>query len=286
MSIRSALLPFPACALLLGGAVAAPQATFPAVATTVAQAQPSARAGLPPQIAQLRFAVLIPEEVLRRPVPDPAAETEIMRALVQGGFRVVDPTQQERNSARNLLRSPSAQAARDLQTRLQADYLITGEAFAEEHGAVSGLRGYTARLEVKVVDLASGQIVHAQAFQGSGVGLTDALAGKTALMNVGRAAGAQLPALLVRALGEAPQTARRALVLRIAGDPTFSQVSGLLTRLGAQPGVGDTVIRNVDAGGAVLEVQFGGSVAELGLLLERLGLTVTGLTGNELTARF
>lgn len=281
MPIRAPFLILPVCAALFGGAAAAPASASP----TLAQASPQS-SPLPPRIAQLRFAVLIPEEILRRPVPDPAAETEIMRAMIQGGFRVVDPTQQERNSVRNLLRSPSAQATRDLQTRLQADYLITGEAFAEEHGAVAGLRGYTARLEVKVIDLASGQVVYTQAFQGSGVGLTDAVAGKTALMNVGRAAGAQLPALLVRALGEAPQTARRAMVVRIAGDPTFSQVSGLLGRLGEQAGMGDAVIRNVDAGGALLEIQYSGSVAELGLLLERLGLTVTGLTGNELTARF
>ena len=40
-----------------------------------------------------RVMVVIPEEHLRRPVPDPAAETEIIRRLVDVGFRLVDQTQ-------------------------------------------------------------------------------------------------------------------------------------------------------------------------------------------------
>src|SRR5690554_6211442 len=40
-----------------------------------------------------RIMVVIPEEHLRRLVPDPAAETEVIRRLVDAGFRLVDQTQ-------------------------------------------------------------------------------------------------------------------------------------------------------------------------------------------------
>lgn len=207
------------------------------------------RVTLAPQVAQARVSVLIPEAILRRPVPDPAAETEIMRALIEAGYRVVDPGKQQRNAERNLLRGQDLNALPDLQTRLNADYLVTGEAFAEEYGAVSqGVRGYTARLEVKVIDLASGQIVYSKAFQGSGIGATDAIAGKTALMNVGRAAGRELPGLLNEALQGRTSVAQRAYVLRILTPASFSQVNALSGRLKAQPSVSEVMIRSVDSG--------------------------------------
>lgn len=251
---------------------------------------PTAQAGtvvLAPQVAQARISVLIPEEIIRRPVPDPAAETEIMRALIEAGYRVVDPGQQKRNAERNLLRGQDLNALPDLQTRLNADYLVTGEAFAEEYGAVAqGVRGYTARLEVKVIDLASGQVVYSKAFQGSGVGATDALAGKTALMNVGRTAGRELPGLLNQVLQGRTSVAQRAQVLRILTPVSFSQVNALAGRLKAQPGVNDVVIRSVDAGGALLDIMSSESASALASHLENLGLQISGLTGNEISVRF
>lgn len=241
---------------------------------------------LAPQVAQARFAVLIPEAILRRPVPDPAAETEIMRAMIGSGYRLVDPGTQKRNAERELLRGQDLNALPDLQSRLNADFLITGEAFAEEYGAVAGgLRGYTARLEVKVIDLASGQIVHSEAYQGSGVGATDAIAGKTALMNVGRKAGQQLPGLLNQVLQGRSAVAQRAYVVRILTPASFSQVNALAKKLKAA-GAHDVMVRSVDSGGALLEVVADGGTSDVAALLEGQGLTVTGLTGNEISVRY
>ena len=247
---------------------------------------PLPRVTLAPQVAQARFAVLIPEVILRRPTPDPAAETEIMRALIGTGYRVVDPGTQKRNAERNLLRGQDLSALPDLKTRLNADYLVTGEAFAEEYGQVSGgLRGYTARLEVKVVDLASGQVVFSEAFQGSGVGTTDAIAGKTALMNVGRQAGQRLPALLNQVLQGQTTVAQRAYMIRILTPVSFAQVKALSTRLQAA-GAREVMIRSVDAGGALLEVVADGDASDVATLLEAQGLSVSGLTGNEISVRY
>ncbi|WP_295815123.1 hypothetical protein [uncultured Deinococcus sp.] len=242
-----------------------------------------------PALTQTRIAVLIPESILRRPVPDPAAETEISRALVGAGLKVVDLSTSLRLNERETLRAgPSGQTAWvDLKSRLAADVLVTGEAFAEEYGNVAGgTRGYTSRLEVKVIDLSSGQVLHSQAYQGSGIGATDALAGKTALMNVGRAAGTQLPATLIRALQSAGPTAPRAFTVRIKPPVTFGTVQTLITKLSAQRGVSVATLRNIDAAGAVLDVTYQGAATDLAGLLERLGLSVTGLNGLDLSARF
>ncbi|MDO4264136.1 MAG: hypothetical protein Q4C67_08050 [Deinococcus sp.] len=269
--------------LLLLGSPAAAQA----MQTGDLQTSPGLRLRLDPQVAQARISVLIPEEIIRRYVPDPAAETEIMRALIEAGYRVVDPGTQKRNAERNLLRGQDLNAIPDLRTRLNADYLVTGEAFAEEYGAVSqGVRGYTARLEVKVIDLASGQIVYSKAFQGSGVGATDAVAGKTALMNVGRMAGRELPGLLNEALQGKSSVAQRAYVLRILTPASFTEVNALAARLKAQPGIGDVMIRSVDSSGALLEIVSAESAPALAARLETLGLAVSGLTGNEISVRF
>ncbi|MDV6373033.1 hypothetical protein [Deinococcus arenicola] len=243
-----------------------------------------------PALAQTRIAVVIPEVILRRPVPDPAAETEIGRSLVESGLRLVDASQQVVNATREIVRaSPTlnAGALAELRTRLNADVLITGEAFAEEYGAVAGgLRGYTARLEVKVIDLATGQVLHTQAFQGSAANATDALAGKTALMNVGKAAGALLPGKIMGALQGGGTVAPRAYVMRAAPPVTFAQINALGSRLRGNSAVGAFTIRAVDTAGASAEVQFTGSAAELAALLESLGVRVSGLTGSEITIQF
>lgn len=243
-----------------------------------------------PQLGQTRIAVVIPEVILRRPVPDPAAETEIGRALIGSGLRVVDASQQVLNATRELVRgraSLDAQAVAELRIRLNADILVTGEAFAEEYGAVAGgLRGYTARLEVKVIDLASGQLLHSQAFQGSAANATDALAGKTALMNVGKAAGAVLPNIILSALQGSGTVAPRQYALKVAPPTSFTQVNDLSSRLKTNSTVQGVTIRAVDTAGAALEVQFAGSPTELAALLESLGIKVVGLTGSEITIRF
>ena len=45
------------------------------------------------QIKKFRVAVVIPEQHLSEPIPDPAGETEVIRQLIKEGFRVVDAKQ-------------------------------------------------------------------------------------------------------------------------------------------------------------------------------------------------
>ena len=141
--------------------------------------------------SDLKVLVLIPEQVIRRVVPDPAAETEIQRVLIASGFRVIDIKQSEVLQAREdmaaVLRGGSRQALVDLGLKFNADVLISGEAFAEEIVPVpdevraNGLRAYLARLEIKGIDLATGQLFLSAAYTGSGIAAADFIAGKTAL---------------------------------------------------------------------------------------------------------
>lgn len=241
-----------------------------------------------------RIMVLIPEEIIRNPVPDPAAETEVMRALIQGGYRVVDVRQTERLLARDQLRHGNLdpQALREIGTRFQADLLITGEAFAEELPTTpdalrdSGMQAYNARLEVKIIDLATAQVIYSGAFHAGGIGATDGIAGKTALSNAALKATPELPRTILTWLSGQGQGAGRTFTVKITALPNFRAVTDFTAALRATAGIRSVSQRHFDQGGAVIEVEYEGSPEELAALLEDLHLSVTGLSAGEITATY
>lgn len=241
-----------------------------------------------------RIMVLIPEEIIRNPVPDPAAETEVMRALIQGGYRVVDVRQTERLLTRDQLRHGNldAQALREMGTRFQADLLITGEAFAEELPTMpeairgSGMQAYNARLEVKIIDLATAQVIYSGAFHAGGIGATDGIAGKTALANAALKATPELPRTILTWLSGQGQGAGRTFTIKITALPNFRAVTDFTAALRATAGISSVSQRHFDQGGAVIEVEYEGSPEELAALLEDFNLTVTGLSAGEITASY
>ncbi|WP_272976376.1 flagellar assembly protein T N-terminal domain-containing protein [Deinococcus geothermalis] len=261
------------------------------VTVRVAVARPSLEQELKAFLTQKgdpRILVVIPEAILRRPVPDPAAETEVQRALIAAGYRVVDLKQTELNRLRDVLRGGEldAQARRELGTRFKADLLVTGEAFAEEYGAVMSQRAYTARLELKVVDLASGQIIFSNAYTSTGAAATDAVAGKTALQNVAKTAVPALPGALLGWLSGNGKAAGRTFTVRLNGVPNFKTLNDTLATLRGSAGVNAALSRQYDAAGALIEVEYDGSPEDLAGLLEDLSLTVTGLSAGEITVTY
>ncbi len=261
------------------------------VTVRVAVARPSLEQELKSFLTQKgdpRILVLIPESILRRPVPDPAAETEVQRALIAAGYRVVDVKQTEALNLRDTVRGGGldAQAYRELSTRFGADLLVTGEAFAEEYGAVLGNRAYTARLELKVIDLATGQMIFSDAFTGTGTAATDAVAGKAALGNVAKLATPNLPGTLLRWLSGNGKSAGRTFSVKLTGVPNFRTLNDLLARLRGSAGVHAALSRQFDAAGAAVEVEYDGSPEDLAQLLEDQQLAVTGLSAGEITATF
>lgn len=260
------------------------------VSVRVAVARPTLEQELKAFLARKgdpRIIVAIPEQILRRPTPDPAAETEIQRALITAGYRVVDLKQAEKNNVRDVVRGTvSAQGLQELATRYQADLLITGEAFAEEYGNVLGQRAYTARLEMKVIDLATAQIIFSDAFTGTGMSATDSVAGKTALQNVAKVAAPNLPKALLTWLSGSGQAASRTFSVRLSGVPSFKVFSETLASLRNTQGVHAALSRQYDAAGTLVEVEFDGSPEDLAVALEDLGLKVTGLSAGEISVSY
>ncbi len=235
-----------------------------------------------------RIVVVIPEVILRRIVPDPAAQTELVRALVSAGYRVVDNDQTRALAQRELVRNGQldAQAVRDIAGRFQADVLLTGEAFAEEAGTVLGQRGYTARLELKAVDLATGQVFFSDAYTSTGLGMTDAVAGKTALQNTAHLAAPVVPGVVLSWLSGNNRAAARVFTLRLLNAPSFSIFNATLAALRGVSGVSAVQSRQFDSASAVVEVEYDGNAEDLATQLEALRLTVSGLSAGEITAQF
>ncbi|WP_243759769.1 hypothetical protein [Deinococcus radiodurans] len=210
-----------------------------------------------------------------------------MRALVAAGYRVVDLKQAEQNNVRDQLRGTvSAQGLKELATRYQADLLITGEAFAEEYGNVLSQRAYTARLELKAIDLATAQVIFSDAFTGTGLAATDSVAGKTALQNVAKTAAPNLPGALLNWLSGSGKAASRTFTVRLNGAPSFKAFSDVLAALRSSQGVNAALSRQFDAAGALAEVEFDGSPEDLATMLEDLGLKVTGVSAGEIVVSF
>lgn len=102
----------------------------------------------------------IEERHVGRATLDPAAETELTLYAVESGFRVIDPEEGDRRDA---------------------DLLIVGQGMSEyatRHGNLISVR---ARIEVKAIDIDSGEIIAVDRHTAVAVGLTERIAGKSAL---------------------------------------------------------------------------------------------------------
>jgi uncharacterized protein YwlG (UPF0340 family) len=118
--------------------------------------------------------VKIPEMHIGRFVIDPAAETEFSLILQQCGFTVVD------NVSTN-----------------KADIEITGQAFSEFGMSKGNLQSCRARIEIKVRDVASGNIIAVDRQTSVAVDLAELIAAKTALQEgAGELAERILPKLV------------------------------------------------------------------------------------------
>ena len=110
-----------------------------------------------------RVAVLSVETLLRRPpVIDPAVETEANRQLLKCGFQVVDTDTVDQSQYREkiiLAVGGDDEARQWVQTELKSDIILKGEGIAVETAA----GGVEVRTEVKVVEVATGRVLAADA---------------------------------------------------------------------------------------------------------------------------
>lgn len=141
--------------------------------------------------------VIIPEEVtIRRApqqVPDPAAETAIIKHFENYGFNVVDQNQVRAIRYSELVSNAIAltpEAITQLSDRFAADILVLGEAFSvvEEERGVPGqptIQSGRARVEVRVIDADTADILAADSVHTGGIDFTAEHAGKKSLERAG-----------------------------------------------------------------------------------------------------
>lgn len=241
----------------------------------------------------LRVMILIPEQVIRRQVPDPAVETEMARVLIRQGFRVIDVAQAEKLKARDeaavVLRGGSKQALIDLGLKFGADVLITGEAFAEEvtpqppEVTQAGFRSYQARLEIKAVAFTTGELFISEAFTGIGIAVADMIAAKTALQRTAERAAPVVVAQLKHWEAGGSRVAR-VFILKVSGLSSYTQLNQLIEKIKQLPNVVAVKNRQFDSSGSELEISYSGQVDRLAVALESLDLRITNVNSGEIRA--
>jgi hypothetical protein len=120
-------------------------------------------------LREWRVMVVLPEYHIQRTIPDPAAETEIIRQFIEAGYKVVDRSayQEIRNSTPSFFKDNKKGVT--LAKKNGADLLITGEAFSERAGdasgrMMSGLVACNARIEVKAVMVDTAEVIFSDGY--------------------------------------------------------------------------------------------------------------------------
>lgn len=133
-------------------------------------------------VKDLKYAVIIPEEIINSEVPDPAAETEIMNKLIENGFKVIDQHYvEEFRYTRDVRKAlQNAGKAAEIGKELGVDVLIIGEAFTERVGEEEGLVNHRARLEAKAIKVDTGRVLYTDGIHAPADDITNETAAKSA----------------------------------------------------------------------------------------------------------
>jgi hypothetical protein len=182
--------------------------------------------------------VVLPEVVMSRPAPEPAAQTEIIRRLREAGFTVLDPPTfeevQRSEEIRRVLEG-NFDAATGVLMRGGAEVLIIGEAFAEEfrNPVTPQMPSARASVQVQVIRLGDATVAYALGEHASAVEVSPLAAGKKALQDCGaKVADKVMPWLLQ------PPTTPTTYELVVFGLSDSAQagqiVNGLQGRIGVE----------------------------------------------------
>jgi hypothetical protein len=242
-----------------------------------------------------RVAIFVDESIDGNTRQSPAS-TAIAKYFIDLGYRVLDKTQVEKNAQRDELfaasQNPAAAAA--IAQRLKVDFLVTGvlEAKSESlSSATGGLLGgilsnavktQEAILEIKLIDALSGQIAFSDRFSSKFPPVPTAPGPiDTVVSNALKPLQQRFSSWIQSALDN---VATIVYVVKVSGFD-FLGFDEFVQKLKTQAGVTGVQSRDFDAAGTNIEVTFGGNTTELARLVSRLGVTVTGVTGREITGR-
>lgn len=236
-----------------------------------------------------RIMVVIPEQHLRRQIPDPAAETEIIGQLVEERFYVVDQKQvaEIRYSDETLAAARGdLEAAAAIGRKYGAEVIITGEAFSEYVGQEEGMVLCSARVEIRAVKTDTAQILYADAKDASALAVSENIAAKRALQ---KAAGLLGPEFIeeVLAWAEIDEKEGRMITLYIP-NISYSQLIIVKEALAERiPEVDRCVQRSYTGGIGEIEVVYRGESQELAdsiqnILFEDFNIRVINYTENRI----
>lgn len=207
-------------------------------------------------LREWRVMVVIPEYHIQRAVPDPAAETEIIRQLINAGFKTIDPKvyQEIRNTDPALFKDNKKSVL--FARQKGADILVTGEAFSERASdasgsLMSGLSGCNARVEIKAITLDTGEILFADAYNSPAPQLhtSEAVASKQAL----QIAASEISGKLVTALSLRPASLSRTKIIEAGIFPDVKTSVIFRKEISKLPGVRKVHREQYDRGHLMLE---------------------------------
>lgn len=237
--------------------------------------------------------VVIPEIHIARRVPDPAGETEIIKTLIEAGFKVLDPSVykaiRDSEELGKAVKNQDAAAASRIGSRFGADIIIFGEAFSESTGLQKGMQTCRARVEARAVGTANAQILAADGKHAGGMDNAELVAGKTALRNAGALMGAYFVNALCEAQGIKKGGSNGEQVSEIVlNNATFTAAGKVETFLKGWKGV-KSVKRNFANSTARYEVLHSGELDPIATALDqgRAGVQVeiTGADDSKVEGR-
>jgi len=219
------------------------------------------------QLRNPKIAVVINEKHHWGAIPDPAAETAVIRKLTQAGFSRVTEVSEERLKYAGLTgfnaASLTAEDLRNLAQSMTVDYVVTGEAFSDSVGDVGKYIGKgkrlnviscRARVEARVYNAATGQILTADAATASAVDNSEWVAAKEALNKAGEKLADNIIAGILNAGSN--MNKEMEVVLLVPGYSYINEVKSALQEL---HGVNQVIVDDYSNGRAVLSVQYGGA---------------------------
>lgn len=150
-----------------------------------------------------RIMVIVAERHVGATVSEPSGETEIIKLLIQKGFKVVDQAQVRKIHEGELLRQlldGDMKVAKSLGRQHDADILIVGEAFSEralQGVTLGGLVSVRGRVQAKVIRADNGEILAAEEAASPALDVSEQVAGKKAISTAAKKwMDAVLPRLL------------------------------------------------------------------------------------------
>ena len=214
-----------------------------------------------------KIAVYIPEKHIQYRVPDPAGETAVIKALIEAGFsNVIAASPKIPASALWADKGYAAVNIEDMRAAARffdADIVVIGEGFSEGVGDPgrwlpgnqrTNMQSCRARVEAKMYIAKTGQIIAADGKYGSGLDISQAVAGKKALASAGQAIGEYFAGEIMN-LGAGN---RQSFELVVAS-ADFAKINAIQAALGRVHGVNNAQLSKYSGGKGTFSLRYSGS---------------------------